>query len=242
MRVDLQPAADQLLRTVRGVPNDQLEGPTPCEGRSVGQLLQHIVRLTAAFRAAAEKDLGPWTDTNPDAEGWPPLEKGWRPALEDRLPALVEAWRDPAAWEGMTRAGLVALDELVLHGWDLARDRSGLRRGRRRHGGRPWLRRRVRPVGNARALRPGRRGRSRRAAVRRGPCPGWAIRSGLRSRTASSRAGLPVQQKPPLGVQELNKSAARRLLAVQNPPLAEGQNSASCSRDSRVCLRSRPPA
>jgi uncharacterized protein (TIGR03086 family) len=47
------------------------------------------------------------------------------------LEELVEAWRDPEAWEGMTEAGgvtmpaevmgVVALDELVLHGWDLAR-------------------------------------------------------------------------------------------------------------------------
>src|SRR5262249_17737316 len=44
---------------------------------------------------------------------------------------LVDAWRDPAAWEGMSEAaglpmpaeavGLIVLDELVLHGWDLAR-------------------------------------------------------------------------------------------------------------------------
>lgn len=131
MAFDLQPAADQLLRTARAVGEDQLERPTPCAGRSVGQLLQHVVGLTLAFRAAAEKDLGPWTDTNPDASGWPPLEDGWRPALEERIPALVAAWQDPPAWQGMTRAGgvdlpgevagLVALDELVLHGWDLAR-------------------------------------------------------------------------------------------------------------------------
>lgn len=45
--------------------------------------------------------------------------------------ALVEAWRREPAWQGLTRAGgvdlpgevagLVALDEVVLHGWDLAR-------------------------------------------------------------------------------------------------------------------------
>jgi uncharacterized protein (TIGR03086 family) len=44
---------------------------------------------------------------------------------------MAAAWRDPAAWTGMTQAGgidlpgevagLVALDELVLHGWDVAR-------------------------------------------------------------------------------------------------------------------------
>ncbi len=45
--------------------------------------------------------------------------------------ALAEAWDDPAAWTGMTAAGgvelpgdvagIVALDELILHGWDLAK-------------------------------------------------------------------------------------------------------------------------
>jgi len=51
--------------------------------------------------------------------------------LPRRLEALAEAWREPSAWEGLTEAGgvtmpgevmgVVALDELVLHGWDLAR-------------------------------------------------------------------------------------------------------------------------
>ena len=44
---------------------------------------------------------------------------------------MAEAWRDEAAWTGITQAGgftfpgevagLVVLNELVLHGWDLAR-------------------------------------------------------------------------------------------------------------------------
>ena len=129
--IDLAPAADRLLAIAARVSDDQLSGPTPDEGRSVGQLLQHLVGLTAAFRAAALKDLGPLTDTSPDSDGWPELEAGWRDRLSAQVPALVEAWRDPEAWQGMTRAGgvdlpgeaagLVVLDELVLHGWDLAR-------------------------------------------------------------------------------------------------------------------------
>ena len=44
---------------------------------------------------------------------------------------LADAWDDPAAWTGRTAAGgvelpgdvagIVALDELVIHGWDLAK-------------------------------------------------------------------------------------------------------------------------
>ncbi|WP_210648681.1 TIGR03086 family metal-binding protein [Nocardioides sp. SYSU D00065] len=129
--VDLGPAGEQLMGVVVDVEDAQLGDPTPCEGRTVSQLLQHLVGLTGAFRAAAEKDLGPWTDTPPDADDWPDAEPGWRETLAHRIPALVAAWRDPEAWEGMTRAGgvdlpgqvcgLVALDEIVLHGWDLAR-------------------------------------------------------------------------------------------------------------------------
>ena len=56
---------------------------------------------------------------------------GLAEVLPPRLDALVAAWRDPAAVEGTTSAGgvempaaeiaVVTLDELVLHGWDLAR-------------------------------------------------------------------------------------------------------------------------
>ena len=47
-----------------------------------------------------------------------------------RLAELAAAWDDPAAWDGMTGAGglelpgevagMISLDELVVHGWDLA--------------------------------------------------------------------------------------------------------------------------
>jgi len=129
--VDLGPAGERLMEVVGNVDDEQLASPTPCDGRNAGQLVQHLVGLTAAFRAAADKDLGPLTDTDPDSDGWPDVEPGWREALRAQVPAMVVAWRNPEAWEGMTRAGgvdlpgqvggLVALDELVLHGWDLAR-------------------------------------------------------------------------------------------------------------------------
>ena len=129
--VDLGPACQRLLDVAAQVGDDQLGASTPCQGRSVGQLVQHVVGLTAAFRAAADKDFGPLTDTDPGDGGWPDVEPGWREALGQRVPALAAAWRNPEAWEGMTRAGgvdlpgevggLVALDEVVLHGWDLAR-------------------------------------------------------------------------------------------------------------------------
>ncbi|MFP3990484.1 TIGR03086 family metal-binding protein [Streptomyces sp. E11-3] len=119
----------QLAERVR---DDQLAGPTPCEDTAVRQLLGHIVGLTAAFRDAARKDLGPTTDTSPGSV-MPDISDvaDWRSVLPRNLTELAEAWRDPKAWEGDTRAGgvdlpaavagQVAMNELVVHGWDLAR-------------------------------------------------------------------------------------------------------------------------
>ncbi|NGO79371.1 TIGR03086 family protein [Streptomyces sp. YC504] len=112
------------------VTDDQLDAPTPCPGLAVRTLLGHIVGLAAAFRDAARKDLGPAADSAPDVEA-SDIGPGWRADLAKNLAELAESWRDPAAWEGFTKAGgvdlpapvaaQVAMNELVLHGWDLAR-------------------------------------------------------------------------------------------------------------------------
>ncbi|MFG3254118.1 TIGR03086 family metal-binding protein [Streptomyces sp. NPDC048172] len=129
--VDLRSAARAMATLVRGVRNEALDDPTPCEEYAVRHLLRHVGDLSVAFRDAARKDLGPTTDTDPGEGGIRPLEADWRDRLPRELDALAEAWRAPDAWTGMTRAGgvdlpgevagLIALDELVLHGWDLAR-------------------------------------------------------------------------------------------------------------------------
>ncbi|MER7203540.1 TIGR03086 family protein [Streptomyces sp. CB01635] len=128
--VDFGPQTRLVARLADGVGEGRLNLATPCPEYSVRNLLGHILGLTVAFGDAARKNLGPTTDTNPTAS-LPDITDGWREALAKALDELAEAWRDPEAWQGMTRAGgvdlpagvagLVALDELVVHGWDLAR-------------------------------------------------------------------------------------------------------------------------
>ncbi|HUR75591.1 MAG TPA: TIGR03086 family metal-binding protein [Sporichthya sp.] len=130
-RPDLACAATEVTRLLDGVRDDQLDGPTPCEGLTVAALLQHLLGLSQAFTDTARK-----TPPGPDAPRGGAstdvdLDPSWRTLLPPQLNELVAAWRDPAAWEGMATAGgvtmpadvmgVVALDELVLHGWDLAR-------------------------------------------------------------------------------------------------------------------------
>jgi uncharacterized protein (TIGR03086 family) len=123
---DLAPAAAEVTRIVAGVRDDQLSDPTPCEGTSVAGMLDHLVGLTLAFRMAAEKTP---MEGAPRAEA-AQLAADWRERLPQQLDALVAAWEKPSASEGMAEAGgaqlpapmmaLVALNEVLVHGWDLA--------------------------------------------------------------------------------------------------------------------------
>ncbi|GGS72836.1 TIGR03086 family metal-binding protein [Streptomyces violaceus] len=128
--LDLGPQAAVVARLAEGVTDEQLAAPTPCPQYAVRNVLGHLAGLAVAFRDAGRKDLGVTTDTDPGS-ALPEIGQGWREELPKVLGELAEAWRDPAAWTGMTRAGgvdlpgeiagLVATDELVIHGWDLAR-------------------------------------------------------------------------------------------------------------------------
>lgn len=136
--LDLGPAAGAMAALVRGVTDEQLVARTPCEDYSVGDLLDHIMGLSVAFTCAATKSAEALRVTVGDASASAPaegsashLDPDWRRRLPAQLDGLVDAWRDPAAWVGTTEAGgitlpadvagVVALDELVIHGWDLAR-------------------------------------------------------------------------------------------------------------------------
>jgi uncharacterized protein (TIGR03086 family) len=125
--VDLEPAARRMAWLIEAVPADALGQPTPCGHNTVGDLLDHISGSALAFRAAAEKQPLPGGPAGNAAN----LPSDWQARLRGEVLGLAEAWHDPEAWTGMTAAGgidlpgeiagVVALDELVIHGWDLAK-------------------------------------------------------------------------------------------------------------------------
>jgi uncharacterized protein (TIGR03086 family) len=128
--VDLGPAAEQLAGLVAGAPDAELGDPTPCPAYTLGDLIDHVGGLALAFTAAARKDGGHYANMQASGDS-SRLGDGWRVRIPRDLAALAEAWRAPAAWDGMTRIagddapaaiiGLSAADELVVHGWDIAR-------------------------------------------------------------------------------------------------------------------------
>jgi uncharacterized protein (TIGR03086 family) len=126
-QIDLGPAARRMAALVEGVPDDALGRATPCTRYSVGDLLDHIGGLAVAFAASARKTPLGGAPSGDAAR----LAPDWRSRIPADLAAMADAWSDAGAWDGMTAAGgvdlpgavagLVALDELVVHGWDLAR-------------------------------------------------------------------------------------------------------------------------
>src|SRR5262245_17522843 len=126
---DLGPAARRVGALVRAVRDDELGRPPPCPGMTVGDVVDHIGGLSSAFTATAQKRTsgGGAPPRPPSADH---LALGWRDHVTRELATLAAAWREPSAWEGMTSAGgvdlpasvagVVALDELLVHGWDVA--------------------------------------------------------------------------------------------------------------------------
>ncbi len=56
--LDLGPAGRHMTDLLRGLDDDQLGAPTPCEKTSIGVLVDHVGGLSLAFTQAAAKQLG----------------------------------------------------------------------------------------------------------------------------------------------------------------------------------------
>jgi uncharacterized protein (TIGR03086 family) len=130
-KVDLTPATQRLADLVARVRDEELSASTPCPAYSLGDLIEHVGGLALAFRAAAEKDIAsPFVNQTPAGDA-ARLQRDWRERIPADLAALAQAWAKPDAWTGMTRianqdapaemVGVTVADELVVHGWDVAR-------------------------------------------------------------------------------------------------------------------------
>jgi uncharacterized protein (TIGR03086 family) len=129
--LDFDPPVRQVRALLLGIADEDLTAPTPCPDWTVGALLVHVIGLSYAFAAAARKaDDVPGTSGPPPPPSADDLPTHWRSRLPVLLAELATAWKDPAAWTGTAtvggvtmpaaEVGVVAMNEVVLHGWDLA--------------------------------------------------------------------------------------------------------------------------
>lgn len=130
--LDFDPPVRKLRALLLGIDDGKLIAPTPCPDWTVAALLDHLMGLAHAYTQAARKRTDvPGTAEPPPAPSAQHLSRHWRHRLPVLLEELATAWKDPASWTGTSRAagvtmpataiGTVAMSELIMHSWDLAR-------------------------------------------------------------------------------------------------------------------------
>ncbi|MEU2612229.1 TIGR03086 family metal-binding protein [Micromonospora sp. NPDC007271] len=115
--------APRTVTVVQGISDDQLDLPTPCPEYTVRGLLNHVYDVVVNFQALARRQEVDWSAKTDH------LTDGWRDGFAAETVRLIEAWSDPAALEGVSpgmglpqeTVGEMALIDLTVHGWDLAR-------------------------------------------------------------------------------------------------------------------------
>lgn len=119
----LETAADDALPVLRGVRDDQLTLPTPCAEYDVHGLLDHLFQVITNFQVLAAKGE---SDFGATAER---LGDDRRERFAAEIAGLIRAWGAPGAEDGLSGAmnmpartvGAMALGDLTVHSWDLAR-------------------------------------------------------------------------------------------------------------------------
>lgn len=117
-------AGERAVTVVRGIEDTRLDDPTPCADYDVRALLGHLYRVAAQFQGMAAKREVDFSSPAPDY-----LVGDWRSGFAKETGALVAAWAAPGAEEGTAGAmnlparttGAMALADLTVHAWDLAR-------------------------------------------------------------------------------------------------------------------------
>ena len=125
---EMAAAAAEAARVINAVPEQELNGPTPCGDWDLRTLLNHTILWTsysAERRAHGESVAEELMSKDFTAD------PGFREDYAAQIDKAVQAWSDPSAWEGeigvMGNAtpaadiGAMLIMEMALHGWDIAR-------------------------------------------------------------------------------------------------------------------------
>ncbi|OZV80210.1 TIGR03086 family protein [Micromonospora echinospora] len=119
----LTAAAPETVAVVRGISDDQLDRPTPCQEYAVRDLLGHLFQVVVNFQGLAARRPVDWSE-QPDF-----LTGDWRDRFAVETGRVIGAWSEPSALKGVSPGmgmpqevvgGMLLLD-LTVHGWDLAR-------------------------------------------------------------------------------------------------------------------------
>lgn len=119
----LAAAGTRALPVVDGITDDRFAEPTPCADYTVADLANHLYQVVVNFQVLAAKGDVDWTVPADYLHG------DWRKQFAAEVDNLIAAWAAPDSEEGVSpgwgipsrTVGHMALLDLTLHAWDLAR-------------------------------------------------------------------------------------------------------------------------
>ncbi|MET7692241.1 TIGR03086 family metal-binding protein [Streptomyces sp. NPDC005483] len=119
-------ARERAVPVVRGIADTALGAATPCAEYDVRGLVNHLFQVVEQFQRLAAKEPSDFGEAAADRVGEGP---DWRERFVVEADRLVSAWSAAGAEDGVTGAmgmparlvGSMALLDLTVHVWDLAR-------------------------------------------------------------------------------------------------------------------------
>jgi len=128
LSTEMAAAAAEAARVVSNVPEGTLNQRTPCGDWDLRTLLNHTILWTSY--SAERRAHGDSVDEELMSKDFT-ADPGFREDYARQIRKAIDAWGDPAAWEGdrdmmgsptpAADIGAMLLMETALHGWDVAR-------------------------------------------------------------------------------------------------------------------------
>ena len=128
LNAEMAAAAAEAARVVSNVPEGTLSQRTPCGDWDLRTLLNHTILWTSY--SAERRAHGGSVDEELMTKDFT-ADPGFREDYARQIRKAIDAWGDPAAWEGdrdmmgsptpAADIGAMLLMETALHGWDVAR-------------------------------------------------------------------------------------------------------------------------
>lgn len=121
--------AGAVIGVVHGAGHIELDAPTPCRDFDLRALINHVTGTTSALARVGRRL--PLDADDPYGARLDPSRGDWQHELASNISDLAAVWSKPEAWEGTVdmgggenpavMIGEMAVAEILLHGWDLAR-------------------------------------------------------------------------------------------------------------------------
>lgn len=123
------PTCAAVADTLAEPPTTDLDAPTPCTDYDLRTLVEHFVGTSEAMARLGRGE--PLDPADPWGGGTGAADGDWAARLRGTLAEIGRGWGGAEAWEGeaaiggatmpRTMLGEMALVEVALHGWDVAR-------------------------------------------------------------------------------------------------------------------------